>query len=267
MASFISGSDDEGPTNGVVSHNSTSTTSSNDDHSKRRDATNVTCYRFGSVGQDTLICLWDITEDILKQSCAMFAKLQASAVTPSSQSATPKSRHQNNHHAMTANNLSNSNSLTSKDSGMIDGGSTSSVSVASNMQQPSSSTSTSLTQRLASLNFGDRNKSGEHRRNFSLPTRGSSAGTGFSGHARTSSGSGNIDLSTSSMSSLCSDDCIELGSAQCPRMNEVPLIEPLVVKKIAHERLTALVFREECLVTACQDGYVCTWARPGKMVR
>ena len=68
------------------------------------------------------------------------------------------------------------------------------------------------------------------------------------------------------MSSLCSDDYIELGSAQCPRMNEVPLIEPLVVKKIAHERLTALVFREECLVTACQDGYVCTWARPGKMV-
>jgi hypothetical protein len=49
-------------------------------------------------------------------------------------------------------------------------------------------------------------------------------------------------------------------------MNEVPVMEPLVVKKIAHERLTALVFREECLVTACQDGYVCTWARPGKMV-
>ena len=28
-------------------------------------------------------------------------------------------------------------------------------------------------------------------------------------------------------------------------------------------RLTSLVFREECIVTACQDGYVCTWARPG----
>jgi len=50
---LISGSDDEGPSNGVVSHNSSSTTSSNDDHSKRRDrdASNVTCYRFGSVGQ------------------------------------------------------------------------------------------------------------------------------------------------------------------------------------------------------------------------
>ena len=40
-----------------------------------------------------------------------------------------------------------------------------------------------------------------------------------------------------------------------------------MVKKIAHERLTSLVFREECIVTACQDGYVCTWARPGRGVR
>ena len=26
----------------------------------------------------------------------------------------------------------------------------------------------------------------------------------------------------------------------------------VVTKKIAHERLTALVFRDECIVTACQ---------------
>lgn len=222
---------------------------------------NSLVYRFGSVGQDTLICLWDITEDILKQSAATHVKIEASS---SSHNATPKSRHQNNHHA-TSNNLSNSNSLTSKDSGMIDGGSNSSVSVASNAHPSSTSSSVggSLTQRLASLNFGDRNKSSEHRRNFSLPTRGSSAG--ISGHARTSSGT--VDLSSTSMSSLYNDEWVDLGSAQCPRMSEVPVIEPLVVKKIAHERLTALVFREECLVTACQDGYVCTWARPGKMVR
>ena len=48
----FSGSDDEGPSNGVVSHNSSSS-----DDQKRKDAssssnsTNVTCYRFGSVGQ------------------------------------------------------------------------------------------------------------------------------------------------------------------------------------------------------------------------
>jgi len=61
------------------------------------------------------------------------------------------------------------------------------------------------------------------------------------------------------------EDIAELGCSQCPRINEVPLIEPLVTKKVAQERLTALVFREECFVTACQDGYVCTWARPGKV--
>ena len=65
---------------------------------------------------------------------------------------------------------------------------------------------------------------------------------------------------------LQNGDCVKLGSIQCPRIHDVPIIEPLVMKKIAHERLTALVFREECLVTACQDGYVCTWARPGRVV-
>lgn len=26
-----------------------------------------TCYRLGSVGQDTQLCLWDITDDVLRQ--------------------------------------------------------------------------------------------------------------------------------------------------------------------------------------------------------
>jgi hypothetical protein len=30
----------------------------------------VTCYRFGSVGEDTHICLWDMTEDMLKKAGA-----------------------------------------------------------------------------------------------------------------------------------------------------------------------------------------------------
>ena len=30
----------------------------------------VTCYRFGSVGEDTHICLWDMTEDTLKKASA-----------------------------------------------------------------------------------------------------------------------------------------------------------------------------------------------------
>ncbi|XP_039586437.1 dystrophia myotonica WD repeat-containing protein-like [Passer montanus] len=54
-----------------------------------------------------------------------------------------------------------------------------------------------------------------------------------------------------------------LGTALCPRLHEVPLLEPLVCKKIAQERLTVLLFLEDCIVTACQEGLICTWARPG----
>ena len=47
-----------------------------------------------------------------------------------------------------------------------------------------------------------------------------------------------------------------------PKMHEVNLVEPLVAKKISQERLTALVFREDCILTACHEGFISTWARP-----
>lgn len=59
---------------------------------------------------------------------------------------------------------------------------------------------------------------------------------------------------------------LALGSAQCPRLGQVPMLEPLVCKRVAPERLTALHFREDCLLTACQEGFVCTWARPGTLI-
>ena len=48
-----------------------------------------------------------------------------------------------------------------------------------------------------------------------------------------------------------------------PKMSEVNLVEPLVAKKVANERLTALVFHRDCIITACQEGFVHTWSRPG----
>lgn len=59
-----------------------------------------------------------------------------------------------------------------------------------------------------------------------------------------------------------SDPLQLVGTPSCPRLDECPVLEPLVCKKVAHERLTALVFRADCIITACQDGYVYTWARP-----
>jgi hypothetical protein len=57
-----------------------------------------------------------------------------------------------------------------------------------------------------------------------------------------------------------------IGTTACPRFDQCPRLEPLICKKIAHDRLTALIFREDCFVAACQNGYVYTWARPGTIV-
>jgi len=57
------------------------------------------------------------------------------------------------------------------------------------------------------------------------------------------------------------------GTQYCPKMDDVPILEPLIMKKIAQERLTTLCFREDCLVTACQEGFICTWARPNRVSR
>lgn len=52
---------------------------------------------------------------------------------------------------------------------------------------------------------------------------------------------------------------------QCPKLDEVALIEPLICKRIANERLTSLQFRHDCFVVATQDGFVYTWSRPIKV--
>lgn len=95
----------------------------------------------------------------------------------------------------------------------------------------------------------------EHKRNFSLTSRNSDKNSIIKSNHSKSAGP------------AVHDDPVKLiGTPSCPRLDEVPFLEPLVRKKIAHERLTALVFREECVVTACQEGFICTWARPGKVV-
>jgi hypothetical protein len=52
----------------------------------------------------------------------------------------------------------------------------------------------------------------------------------------------------------------------CPKLDEVPVVEPLICKRISNERLTSLVFRKDCFIVATQDGFVNTWARPTKVI-
>uniref|UniRef100_A0A0C9REF8 WDR20_0 protein n=1 Tax=Fopius arisanus TaxID=64838 RepID=A0A0C9REF8_9HYME len=219
-----------------------------------------TCYRLGSVSEDTQLCLWDITEDVLRQPVC--AKQRAS--TAGSGSFTSSGN-------FNSGNGSTSNHINSKHNNMNNiskderNDTTASVAV---------STVNSLTQRFAGLGFGDR-KGDNHKRNFSLPLKSTSTSNSNvqvqnSGEKSTTNGSNMSSVSGGyggkKVSSVMDDPMRLIGTAWCPRFDECPVLEPLVCKKLAQERLTELVFREDCFVTACQDGYVYTWARPGHMV-
>ena len=249
----FSGSDEEGPSlaaaGEMIVNNNHNASSSIKDSS---NADNVTCYRFGSVGQDTLICLWDLTEDVLKQSHSMMQSTTIHAKSSPSSLISISSRPSGvlgNHHHSPAVSLS-------KDSGLVDASSNCS----SSNSGGHTTGNNSLTQRLASLNFVDR----KDKRNSSGRS-GSASTSGLGASSSKNSSQTSLLLTGGANGYANGDEITELGCPQCPRINETPVIEPLVCKKIAHERLTALVFREDCLVTACQDGYVCTWARPGKV--
>ena len=209
----------------------------------------VACYRLGSVAMDTQLCLWELTDDVLKQQPYGCSRSRTSMVS-------------------------------GVGAGAVSSSSPSNTTTRGHHQQPTSS----LTQRLANLSFSDRTKTSSssssssergfntdnhhqqqqqqsekqnHRRSFSLTSRSSPAERLASSMGKGGGGGGSPSPHLN-----CSDPLRLIGTASCPRLDEAPLLEPLVCKKIAHERLTSLIFREDCLITACQDGVVCTWARP-----
>ncbi|KAH3853339.1 hypothetical protein DPMN_095861 [Dreissena polymorpha] len=214
---------------------------SNDNHSRKPTTppvttsakTTITCYRFGSVGHDTQLCLWDLTEDIIKLPCG---RMRGSVVSNSTTTNNFSS------HTIPRCVSANAKSHTANDITVMDG-----------HAYASNNSTMSTANKFATLSLGDRRESSdkkEHKRNFSLAGRGS-------------------DKSQTLKSSTIRppDNAIKLlGTPACPRLNEAPLLEPLVCKKISVDRLTSLDFREECLVTACQEGVVYTWARPGAVV-
>ncbi|VEL32973.1 unnamed protein product [Protopolystoma xenopodis] len=51
-------------------------------------------------------------------------------------------------------------------------------------------------------------------------------------------------------------------SPACPRLDDVPLLEPIVCPRASHDRLTDLVFCRDGIYMACQRGLILTWKRP-----
>lgn len=306
-----------------------------------------TCYRLGSVGQDTQLCLWDITEDTLRQSYDKRHRLgsldlQSEANIPSkeinSKASTETDNNPNNgristfrtkftisntktvddsgssHISHSINNtenkkLSNSNNFSKLSSSYCKAPNvmdnlvnssgnniTKNDSISGEMPITKSNNGKSvesgmnpfntLTQRLSHFNFvGERKSSNNqisHKKSFAFPKASGNSTTFIQSNNSTNNTSINhnshhknineSDVSTTKNTKningiISSYDPMKLiGSAACPRFDECPLLEPLVCKKIAHERLTALIFREDCFLTACQDGFIYTWARPGYSV-
>ncbi|XP_022441038.1 dystrophia myotonica WD repeat-containing protein [Monodon monoceros] len=205
-------------------------------------------YRFGSAGQDTQFCLWDLTEDVLYPHPPL-ARTRTLPGTPgTTPPATGSSRGGEPGPGPLPRSLSRSNSLPHPAGSGKAGGPGAAA-------EPGTPFSIGRFATLTLQERRDRGAEKEHKRYHSLGniSRGGSGG----------GGGGDKPSGPAPRSRL--DPAKVLGTALCPRIHEVPLLEPLVCKKIAQERLTVLLFLEDCIITACQEGLICTWARPGKV--
>uniref|UniRef100_UPI0037E71078 WD repeat-containing protein 20-like n=1 Tax=Semicossyphus pulcher TaxID=241346 RepID=UPI0037E71078 len=246
-------------------------------------------YRFGSVGQDTQLCLWDLTEDILfphlplsrtrthtnvmsatsPPTTGQTTTTTTTTTTVSTTNPSGTNGKDNVSNSSTSANPANSLPNTLPRSNSLPqstnppGGSTPNSHTGSSSNSSGSTKGNSIidsafiatgVSKFATLSLHDSRKERhekDHKRNHSM------------GHISSKSSDKLNQLSSSRTAKA--EVAKTLGTTLCPRMEEVPLLEPLVCKKIAHERLTVLIFLEDCLVTACQEGFVCTWARPGKV--
>uniref|UniRef100_A0A8C7AV33 DM1 locus, WD repeat containing n=1 Tax=Neovison vison TaxID=452646 RepID=A0A8C7AV33_NEOVI len=183
-------------------------------------------YRFGSAGQDTQFCLWDLTEDVLypHPPLARTRTLPGTPGTTPPAASSSRGGEPGPGPGPLPRSLSRSNSLPHPAGSGKAGGPGATT-------EPGTPFSIG---RFATLTLQERRDRGSEKEHNGPAPR----------------------------SRL--DPAKVLGTALCPRIHEVPLLEPLVCKKIAQERLTVLLFLEDCIITACQEGLICTWARPGK---
>ncbi|XP_020212585.1 dystrophia myotonica WD repeat-containing protein [Cajanus cajan] len=60
------------------------------------------------------------------------------------------------------------------------------------------------------------------------------------------------------------DNVVPLGTLQpAPSMRDVPKISPLVAHRVHTEPLSGLIFTQESVLTACREGHIKIWTRPG----
>lgn len=262
---------------------------------------NYTAYRLGSIGQDTQLCLWDLSGDTLKlrrllargrsrmsrQSRPVSTAELGIEVTPTSKEALRgAAREGGSPQRGQGDNFSTGggSGVGGKEPSVVSDhfGSDSNLNLGSNhthltgqspelslpvdllRKESSPSVSVSSTSSVSSKKEKKQKRKKDkpkkdkplkhHRSTLKDPMRKviKFVGSGFSS---SNSSTNHTRRSVGTFESCNSDDI-------APKMHEVNLVEPLVAKKISQERLTALVFREDCILTACQEGFISTWARP-----
>lgn len=235
----------------------------------------VISYRFGSIGQDTHLLLWELSGDVLKLR-RPFTRLRSyrsrdsrlltdqtdvrltegsNATLPTKDLLSVPGPPPQPEESLTKVTQENSSVETqSPDSQLEKHESTPTISTTDTHSQ-TDNVSESTKGRSISPNptdkpsGGKKTKKGRRHKEKKLPKKLRNMLTSPSHHSRVSSNSGSFG------EFAYSDDV-------SPKMSEVNLMEPLVNKKIWSERLTALCFREDFLYVATQDGFIQCWMRP-----
>ena len=204
----IDDSDEEDIVSGAVKQKARTIRDHSFDNSK-----NSVSYRFGSVGDDTHLLLWDLADDVLRPQRIRARSMRTSAF----------------------NQIHPSHWTYAKNS---------SPAQQNELPQSCERTSNHMESKLSY-------KGSQQEHHKASLKKHSSNSVSVRHHN-----------SVSSYTPLPSEEDFHLGTPVCPKLDEVPIIEPLVSKKIAQDRLCGLVFKEDCLVTATFDGYIHVWARP-----
>lgn len=210
-------------------------------------------YRIGTVGQDNRLCLWDITDDLLKMNWSNSKKspLTSSPSTNNGHSSIVVEILPTNPMASSKSSFS---SLTSRLSFVRN-----SNKVNKSLDDPSDLVSANLSngsnKKSRKLSTGSKSSSGKltlidetNQDSLStLPTPNSSSSSLFSSR-RT-----NFDLTRSTF-----------GTNLCPKLDDIQVIEPILSEFIAHERLNGIYFGENYFLTSSQDGIITVWEKPHK---
>ncbi|CAF1206415.1 unnamed protein product, partial [Didymodactylos carnosus] len=224
-------------------------------------------YRVVSVGQDNRLCMWDITEDILKVNNKLSHQRQRSSLYPPvlmSSLSNSSCQSTTNGHSSQSDTSMNPTQTTSKTSfssltnrlsftrnSKVNKTETITDHTCSNGSQPSTTTTKKLRKIPSVPNNSQKNKA-------------TAVNTTTDGSPTTANVNVQTNLNNNSLPRRTNADLTKntFGTHLCPKLGDIQLIEPAVIESISTERVTSIIFRENCFITASQDGIIAVWEKP-----